>query len=77
MDPQFVYLPAFGTADAPKLLREAVRLEKTLADKTLPVILDKLQAGKVDIAANAQTLTPLYTAVFLVPWQKARRKGKK
>ena len=77
LDPQFVYLPAFGTADAPKLLREAVRLEKTLADKTLPVILDKLQAGKVDIAANAQTLTPLYTAVFLVPWQKARRKGKK
>ncbi|MCQ2410937.1 MAG: hypothetical protein MJ053_05620 [Elusimicrobiaceae bacterium] len=77
LDPQFVYLPAFGTADAPKLLRESVRLEKTLAEKTLPVILDKLQAGKVDISATAQTLTPFYTAVFLVPWQKARKKGKK
>ena len=31
-DLQFVYLPPFGAAGAPKMLREAVRLEKTLAD---------------------------------------------
>ena len=77
LDPQFVYLPPFGTSAAPKLLREAVRLEKTLADKTLPLILEKLNAGKVDIAQADTALAPFYTAVFLVPWQKARKKGKK
>ncbi len=77
LDPQFVYLPPFGVSAAPKLLREAVRLEKTLADKTLPLILEKLNADKVDIALTEQTITPFYTAVFLVPWQKARKKGKK
>jgi len=77
LDPQFVYLPPFGTSAAPKLLREAVRLEKTLADKTLPLILEKLNAGKVDITPADNALMPFYTAVFLVPWQKARKKGKK
>ena len=77
LDLQLVYVPPFGTAVAPKLLRESVRLEKNLADKTLPLILEKLNASKVDIALAEQTLTPFYTAVFLVPWQKARKKGKK
>lgn len=77
LDLQLVYLPPFGTAVAPKLLRESMRLEKTLADKTLPVMLDKLSASKVDISLTEQTLTPFYTAVFLVPWQKTRKKGKK
>ena len=77
LDPQFIYLPPFGTAAAPKLLREAVRLDKTLADKTLPLILEKLNAGKVDIVSQGSELTPFYTTVFLVPWQKARKKGKK
>ena len=79
LDPQFVYLPPFGTFAVPKFLRESVRLEKTLAVKTLPIILEKLNADKVEIAAGqaAETLTPFYTAVFLVPWQKTRKKGKK
>ena len=79
LDPQFVYLPPFGLAAAPKLFREAVRLEKTLADKTLPLLLEKLNAPKIEVALllDTQTLTPLYTAVFLVPWQKTRKKGKK
>lgn len=77
LDPQFIYLPPFGTAAAPKLLREAVRLEKTLTDKTLPLILEKLNAEKVDIALENETVTPFYTTVFLVPWQKTRKKGKK
>lgn len=77
LDPQLVYLPPFGVAAAPKLLRDGVRLEKTLADKTLPVLLEKLNASKVDIALQDGNITPFYTAVFLVPWQKARKKGKK
>ncbi len=77
LDPQFIYLPPFGTAAAPKLLREAVRLEKTLAEKTLPLILEKLNAEKVEISLQENALIPFYTTVFLVPWQKARKKGKK
>ena len=77
LDPQLVYLPPFGSSAAPKYLREAVRLEKTLTDKTLPVILEKLNAEKVEVAFSAGEVTPFYTAVFLVPWQKTRKKGKK
>lgn len=79
LDPQFVYLPPFGIAAPPKLLREAVRLEKTLAAKTLPLILEKLNASKIEVslAQDGMLLQPLYTAVFLVPWQKTRKKGKK
>ena len=50
LDLQFVYLPPFGAAAAPKLLREAVRLENTLAQKALPVILEKLSAEKIDLS---------------------------
>lgn len=74
---QFVYLPPFGVTAPPKLLREATRLEQTLSGKILPVILEKLNAQKVDVSLDRQTLTPFYTTVFLVPWQKVRKKGKK
>ena len=79
LDPQFVYLPPFGIAAPPKMLREAVRLEKTLADQTLPLLLEKLNAAKIEVSLSADgaQLTPLYTAAFLVPWQKKRKKGKK
>ena len=77
LEPQFIVLPPFGIAAPPKLLREAVRLDKTLAEKILPVILEKLNSSKIDVTAREQGLTPLYTAVFLVPWQKARKKGRK
>lgn len=77
LDPQFVYLPPFGLYAPPKLLREAVRLEKTLAEKTLPLILEKINAEKIDLTLADGVLSPAYTAVFLVPWQKMRKKGKK
>ena len=78
LDLQFVYLPPFGAAGAPKMLREAVRVEKTVADKALPVILPNLNADKIEVSLAADgTLLPPYTAVFFVPWQKAKKKGKK
>lgn len=78
LDLQFVHIPPFGAAAAPKLLREAVRLENALAQKALPVILEKLSAEKIDLSqAENGALSPRITAVFLVPWQKARKKGKK
>ena len=76
MDLQFVYLPPFGISAPPKLFREAIRLEKTLSEKTLPLILQKLNASKIDLTLDEGKLSPDYTAVFLVPWQK-RKKGKK
>ena len=78
LDLQFVYLPAFGATLAPKMLRDAVRLEKNVADKALPLILEKIASDKIDVAIGSDgVLTPRFTAVFLVPWQKAKRKGKK
>lgn len=78
LDVQFVYLPPFGTALAPKMLRECVRLEKTIADKALPLILDKISSKKIDVAlAEDGLLAPRFTTVFLVPWQKAKKRGKK
>lgn len=78
LDMQFVYLPPFGAAGAPKMLRESVRLEKTTAVQILPVILPHLQAEKIDVSLAATgELLPPYTAVFFVPWQKAKKKGKK
>lgn len=74
---QFVYLPPFGLAIAPKLLREAALLEAPLAQKALPVILEKLNSEKIDLSAQEGSLSPFMSAVFLVPWQKSRKKGKK
>lgn len=78
LDLQFVYLPPFGAAGAPKMLREAVRLESTLTQKALPQILPHLNAEKIEVSlASDGTLLPPYTAVFFIPWQKAKKKGKK
>lgn len=78
LDLQFVYLPPFGAAAAPKLLREAIRLESALSVKTLPIILQQLNAEKIELALTEQgALTPSISTVFLVPWQKNRKKGKK
>lgn len=77
LPPQFIYLPPFGVTAPPKPLREAVRLEQALSAKILPVVLEKLNAQKVDITPGPQMPAPFYTAVFLVPWQKAHKKGKK
>ena len=78
LDLQFVYIPPFGAAGAPKRLREAVRLEKTVADKALPSILPHLKSEKIDVSLTDDgRLLPPYTTVFFVPWQKAKKKGKK
>ena len=78
LDLQFIYIPPFGAAGAPKMLREAVRVEKKIADKALPEILPHLKAEKIDVSlAQDGSLLPPYTAVFFVPWQKAKKKGKK
>ena len=75
---QFVYIPPFGAAAAPKLLREAIRLENSLSQKALPVILKELNSDKIDLSiSDGKELMPQISTVFLVPWQKSRKKGKK
>lgn len=76
LEPQFIFLPPFATAAVPKLFREAVRLENISKD-TLSAILEKLNSSKIDLALSDETLLPVYSTVFLIPWQKAKRKGKK
>ena len=75
---QFVYLPPFGAAGAPKMLREALRVAKEESDKAIPSILPHLKADKIEVSLSADgILLPTYTTVFFVPWQKAKKKGKK
>lgn len=75
-DIQIVYAPSFGFACEPKLFRLALKIDKSIADQALPVLLDKLTASKVDIYLHHGKPTPKATLVFLVPWQKKRKKGK-
>lgn len=77
LDLQFVYLPPFGAAGAPKMLREAVRLENTVAQKALPVILEKLSSDKIEVSLTPEGIQPRLTAVFLIPWQKAKKGSKR
>ena len=74
---QLVYTPLLGVAAEPKILREAVRLDKSLADSALPLLLEKLNASKIDVALQNGQLTPKATVVFLIPWQRKKKKGKK
>lgn len=77
LDMQLVYTPLLGVAAEPKILREAVRLDKSLADSALPLLLEKLNASKIDVALQNGQLTPKATVVFLIPWQRKKKKGKK
>lgn len=77
LDMQLAYLPSFGLAAEPKLFREAPRLEKEVAQRALPVILEKLNAAKIDVTLTDGVISPQATVVFLVPWQKKKKKGKK
>ncbi len=77
LDPQFVYVPKLGLAPEPKLFKEAPRTDEQTAAKILPHLLQHIQAEKIEVSLNAQTPEPLLTAVFIVPWQKKKRKGKK
>lgn len=77
LDLQFVYLPPFGAAGAPKMLRECVRLENTVAQKALPLILEKIHSDKIDVSYAQNSLAPRFTTVFLVPWQKAKKTKKR
>ena len=77
LQPQFVYVPKFGLAPEPKFFREALRLDTESAHKILPELLKRVQAQKVDTSFTEGSMTPQATAVFIIPWQKKKRKGKK
>ncbi len=77
LDPQFIFVPKIGLAPEPKLFKEAPRTEETVAQKILPQLLAHIHSEKIEVAYTDGQITPQATAVFLVPWQKKRRKGKK
>lgn len=75
-DLEFIHIPSLGVAAVPKIFREGIKAETELARKALPIILEKLNASKIDVAACEGNLTPKSTVVFLIPWLKKKRKGK-
>ena len=77
LDPQFVYIPKLGIAPVPKLFQDSPRTPEDTALKILPELLKRVSSEKIDVLLQDGQLTPAATVVFIVPWQKKRRKGKK
>ncbi len=77
LDPQFIYVPKLGLAPEPKLFKDAPRVPEDTAFKILPELLKRVSSEKIDVALQDNVLTPPATVVFIVPWQKKKRKGKK
>lgn len=76
-DIQFIYVPKLGLAPEPKLFQDAPRLDTAAAIKILPELLKRVSSDKIEVSLAQEQLVPQATAVFIVPWQKKKRKGKK
>lgn len=76
-EPQFVYVPKIGMAPIPKFFQDSPRLPEDTAVKILPELLKRVNSEKIDVILQDGQLFPPATVVFIVPWQKKRRKGKK
>jgi len=72
---QILYSPSFGYGPEPKFLREAARIDTDSARKALGALLERLNAGKIGVKFDGESVTPKATVVFILPWQ--RKKGKK
>lgn len=77
LQPQFVYVPKLGLAPEPKLFKDSPRLDAQTAPKILPELLARVHADKIDVRLQDGAPQPPSTAVFIIPWQKKKRKGKK
>lgn len=77
LEPQFIHVPKLGLAPEPKLFKESPRPDIQTAEKILPELLKRVNGEKIEVSLQEHTLTPPATAVFIVPWQKKKRKGKK
>lgn len=72
---QILYSPVFGYGPEPKFLREAARIDAEAARKALPALFERLNAAKINVIFQEDTVIPKATIVFILPWQK--KKGKK
>ncbi|MBR3603884.1 MAG: hypothetical protein IKL48_04305 [Elusimicrobiaceae bacterium] len=77
LEPQFIYIPKLGLAPEPKLFKDSPRLDLQSAEKILPELLKQVQAEKIDASLENGKILPQATVVFIIPWQKKKRKGKK
>lgn len=73
---EVLYSPVFSYGPEPKFLREAFKIEREVALKTLPVLIAELNAGKIDVSFEENKLTPEDTIVFLIPWNKKKKRRK-
>ncbi len=77
LDPQFVYVPKLGIAPEPKLFKDSPRVEVHAATKILPELLKRISAEKIEVSLQDGVPVPQATTLFIIPWQKKKRKGKK
>jgi hypothetical protein len=66
--------PVFSHVPEPKFLREAARAEAEVRNKVLPVLFERLNASKINVKFEDNTVFPKATIAFIMPWKK--KKGK-
>lgn len=73
---EVLHSPSFTHGTEPKFLKEAARASAETSAKVLPVLFEMLNAAKIDVEYNGGEITPKGTIVFLIPWQKKKKKKK-
>lgn len=68
--------PAFSYGPEPKFLREALKVEAEIAGRVLPPLLTELNCEKIDVKFENGAPSPKGTIVFLVPWNKKKKRKK-
>ncbi|WP_428897605.1 hypothetical protein Dip518_001396 [Parelusimicrobium proximum] len=74
---EVIYAPAFTYGAEPKFLKEALKIDGETAVKALPVLFNILQTDKIDVKFEDGNVIPKGTVVFLMPWNKSRKRRKK
>jgi len=74
---EVLFSPVFSYGPEPKFLREAVKVSSEIALKILPVLMKELDARKIDVTlSETGGLEPKGAIIFLVPWDKKKRRKK-
>ncbi|WP_424244766.1 hypothetical protein Dip510_002036 [Elusimicrobium posterum] len=73
---ELLYSPVFSYAPEPKFIAEAVRMDKEMALKAMPVLFESLNTAKIGVAVQEGEVTPKATIAFLIPWQKKKKRKK-
>ncbi len=73
---EVLFSPVFSYGPEPKFLREALKAPAEVAAKVMPVLIAELNTEKIEVTFEDGKLNPKDTIVFLIPWNKKKRRKK-